>query len=80
MTARALTVIACLWLAGVAYVAGWTWPVFPLDMPANDPAVRAAYDGAIRNHVILYALVGLVPAAILIGFGWSLSKRKRVTE
>jgi hypothetical protein len=75
--ARTFLVIACLWIAGVAYVAGITWPVFPLDMPANDPQVRAAYDRAIWSHLVSYALVAVVPAAILIGLGWSLSKRRR---
>jgi len=80
MNARTtLIIIACLWLAGVAYIAGWTWPVFPLDMPANDPSVRSVYDAAVRNHVILYALMAVVPAAILIGVGLSLSKRNRAS-
>lgn len=77
MTGRSLIVIACLWIVGVAYVAGTSWPVFPLDMPAGDPAVRAAYDSAIRSHVIRYALVALVPAAALIGIAWRISGRRK---
>ncbi len=75
--ARIFLVFGCLWIAGVAYVAGTTWPVFPLDMPAGDPQVRAAYDRAIWNHLITYGLLALVPGAILIGLGWNLSRRRR---
>lgn len=77
MTARSLIVIACLWIVAVAYVAGTTWPVFPLDMPAGDPQVRAVYDSAIWSHTIRYALVALVPAAALIGIAWRMSRRRR---
>lgn len=77
--ARSLVVIACIWIAGVAYVAGTTWPVFPLDMPASDPQVRAAYDNAVWAHIVRYALIALVPAAVLIGFGWAISKRRKGT-
>lgn len=77
--ARALIIIACLWMAGVAYAAGTSWPVFPLDMPAGDPAVRAAYDNAVWSHVVRYAVIALVPAAVLIGIGLSMSRRKRVS-
>lgn len=77
MAARALIVIACVWIAAVAYVAGATWPVFPLDMPAGDPEVRAAYDTAIFSHVVRYALIALVPAAVPIGLAWSLSRRRK---
>ncbi|MCL4768392.1 MAG: hypothetical protein KJZ80_19415 [Hyphomicrobiaceae bacterium] len=73
-----LFVVACVWIAGVAYAAGVSWPVFPLDMPAGDPQVRAAYDSAVWAHVVRYGLIALVPAAALIGIGWSVSRRKRI--
>ena len=57
MTARSLIVLACLWIAGVSYVAGINWPVFPLDLPAADPEVRAVYDRAIWAHVVQYSLI-----------------------
>lgn len=77
MSGRTLTVIACVWIAGVAYVAGTTWPVFPLDMPAGDPQVRAAYESAMWAHVIRYALVALIPAAAIFGVAWTISRRKK---
>ncbi len=80
MAARALIVIACIWIAGVAYGAGVTWPVFPLDMPAGDPEVQAAYDSAVWAHVIRHMLVALAPAAALIGLGWGLSRRQRAGQ
>lgn len=80
MTARILIMVGCLWVAGIAYIAGMTWPVFPLDMPAGDPQVRAVYDGAILAHVIRYALTALIPAAALIGFAWLRSRRRKIAS
>ena len=77
MAARILVIVACVWIAGIAYLAGLNWPVFPLDMPAQDPQVRAAYDGVIRNHLIGYALLALIPAAVLIGAGWVIARRRQ---
>lgn len=76
MAARALIIAACVWIVGVAYFAATTWPVFPLDIPAGDPQVRAAYDNAIFSHVVRYALIALVPAAVLIALGWSTPRRR----
>lgn len=76
MLSRILVIVACLWLAGVAYVAGQTWPVFPLDMPANDPQVRTAYDSAVWSHLARYASIALIPAAVLLGFSMMLARRK----
>lgn len=73
-------VVACIWIAGVAYAAGLSWPAFPLDMPAGDPQVRAAYDSALRDHVVRYGLIALVPAAALVGIGWMLSRRNRAAS
>lgn len=78
MLARTLVIVACLWVAGVAYVAGLDWPVFPLDMPSGDPAVRAAYDSAVWSHVLRYGAIALIPAAVLVAVAWSASRRKRV--
>ena len=77
MAARILVTLACIWIAGIAYLAGLSWPVFPLDMPAQDAQVRAAYDSAVQGHLLRYALVALVPAGVLIGAGWVISRRNR---
>jgi hypothetical protein len=78
MAARILVIVACVWIAGIAYMAGLSWPVFPLDMPAQDPQVRAAYDSAVQSHLLRYGLVAIVPAVVLIGAGWVISRRKRL--
>ncbi|HEX5599461.1 MAG TPA: hypothetical protein VFX46_02375 [Hyphomicrobiaceae bacterium] len=77
MTARSLIVLACLWIAGVSYVAGINWPVFPLDLPAADPEVRAVYDRAIWAHVVQYSLIALIPAAALLGVSRAVSRRRK---
>lgn len=79
MLSRILLVVACIWLAGVAYIAGLSWPVFPLDMPAGDPQVRAAYDSALWSHIIRYGLIALVPAAVLVWLDLRLAKRRRTS-
>ncbi len=79
MAARILIILGCIWIVGIAYLAGITWPVFPLDMPAQDPQVRAAYDSAISAHLIRYALIALVPGVALLGIAWALSRRSQRT-
>lgn len=76
MAAQSLIVLACLWIAGVAYVAGINWPVFPLDLPASDPDVRAVYERAVWAHAAQYSLIALVPAAVLFGISRAVSRRR----
>lgn len=77
MAAHILVILGCLWIAAIAYIAGLTWPVFPLDMPAQDPQVRTAFDSAVQGHVLRNAVIALIPGAGLIGAGWLISRRKR---
>ena len=51
MTARSLIVLACLWIAGVSYVAGSTGPC-SRSICSSRPEVRAVYDRAIWAHVV----------------------------
>lgn len=66
---KAWIVLSILWAAGVAYF-GWSnWPTIPLDVSADDPATRAAFDGAVQAHVLEYALLALAPPAVLLVLG-----------
>lgn len=77
MLSRILVVVACVWIAGVAYIAGQTWPVIPLDMPAGDPQIKASYDSALWRHIASYALLAIIPAAVLLGVSLILQRRRR---
>ena len=66
-TGRLFWLAVCLaWIAGVAWIAMTTWPHLSLDLPGRDPAVRGAYDAAVRAHVIWHAFHALVPPALLL--------------
>lgn len=81
MSSRAVLLI--LWLAGSA---GWgalvyqraaaTAPRLSLDMPARDPAVRAALEAAQTRHRNLHLAAGLVPPVIVLGSGLVLLRRR----
>jgi hypothetical protein len=57
-----------------------SWPAFPLDLPWQDPQIRAAYNRAVIAHVGRYVLFGLAPPLLVLGLGWlaSLFGRRRV--
>lgn len=77
MTLRiAVWTLAVAWLAGAAYLCWAGWPTIPLDVAAKDPAFQAAYQRAINQHVLRYALTGLLPAAILLLVSRFFSRRK----
>lgn len=53
--------IALLW-AIITVVHGYTtWPHIPMDVSANDPATRAAFNAVLQRHILVHAVVGLVP-------------------
>jgi hypothetical protein len=66
---RILLFVASLWLVAVAYVAYSTWPHIPLDLPASDPQVQAAFARAVRAHLGWHAVAACVPP-VLFGLVW----------
>jgi hypothetical protein len=58
-------VVGLAWIAAVAVMAHLNWPHVSLDLPGRDPAVRAAYDAAVRAHLIWHAFLALVPPTLL---------------
>ncbi len=64
------------WMAVVGVSASNNWPRIPLDVPRNDPAVRAAYDRAVAIHVLSNGLAASVPL-IFIGIGFLMRARRR---
>lgn len=69
--------IALILVAALAAIAwhGWQFrPHLPLDMPANDPEVRTAFDTAIVRHVLIHGAAMLV--ALLAARGLDLIVRR----
>ena len=63
---RLLWIIASLvWIAVVAYLAASNWPRLSLDLPGRDPAVRAAFDAAVRAHMLWHGFIALAPPLML---------------
>ena len=54
-------VASLAWIAVIANLGLGSWPHLPMDMSPADPATKAALEGAIRGHVMRYALLGIVP-------------------
>lgn len=81
MSGRAVLLI--VWLIGSA---GWgalvyqraaaTAPRLSLDMPARDPAVRAALEAAQGRHRTVHLAVGLGVPMIALGLGWLWLRRR----
>lgn len=69
-------VIAVAWVGVVAMGAVSAWPHMPLDMARNDPAVAAAYQNAVRMHVLKAALAAAVPL-LFLGIGLLLTRGRR---
>lgn len=67
---------AVLWAAFVIYDASAAWPRLPLDLPAKDPSVRAAYDEAVARHVRRTALTAGTPL-LLAGLLIALNRGRR---
>lgn len=62
---------ALIWAAVTAVHGYTTWPHMPMDISANDPATRAAFDAVVQRHILGHAIIGLVPvlaAALLLLF------------
>jgi len=57
------------WIAVIANLCLGSWPHLPMDMSPADPATKAALEGAIRGHVMRYALLGIVPPFALFLLG-----------
>lgn len=74
----ALSGLIVLLLIGVLAAIAWhgwqTRPHLPLDLPANDPGVRAAFDTAIVRHVLIHGAMML--AALLAARGLDLVVRR----
>ncbi len=54
-------VAGAIWVAIIAQQALEAWPVMSLDLAANDPATRAAYDAAVTRHVLMHAVLAFGP-------------------
>ncbi len=64
-------------MAAVAFLCVRAWPGLPLDLPAGDPQVQAAYARAVTDHVVRYGLLAVVPPLLLLGLGWALGRPRR---
>ncbi len=62
-------VASLAWIAVAANLCLGSWPHLPMDMSPTDPSTRAALDGAIRGHVMRYALLGVLPPLAVFLFG-----------
>lgn len=69
-------VLAIVWCGALAYTASQSWPRVPLDISANDPATRAAFQRAVQAHVVQHAVIALGGAVVLIGGAWLVSRRR----
>lgn len=63
------------WVGAVAMSAIANWPHLPLDMPAKDTAVAAAYQKAVSAHVMRAAIAALAPV-VVIALGVLLLRRR----
>ncbi len=62
----AWAVVSLIWAAVIAYLARQSWPVLPLDVPANDPQVRAALQSAVTAHLLRYGGLAVIPPALAL--------------
>jgi phosphohistidine phosphatase SixA len=65
-------------LAAIAALSSYLWqgwPHVPLDMDPNDAATRAAFDAAVRRHVLTVAM--LVAAAVIAFMAMAVALRRR---
>jgi hypothetical protein len=56
--------LGTVWRWGVAH-----WPMLSMDLPPNDPQVRAALDHAVLKHEALLAAAGLLPPLLVLWLG-----------
>jgi len=65
-----LLIAALAWAAVTAGHGYATWPHIPMDISATDPATRAAFEAVIQRHILVHAIVGLLPllAAAVVMF------------
>ena len=79
---RSLSCVLILGGAGVAWaistaVHGYTmWPHIPMDISANDPATRAAFDAVVRRHVLWHLIIGAAPLLAALAFIPLVCKRR----
>lgn len=76
-------VLLIVWLVGSAAWGALVWqravataPRLSLDLPARDPAVRAALEAAQSRHRIQHLAAGLVPPVLALGLGVVLLRRR----
>jgi hypothetical protein len=73
--ARLVIAAGCAWLAFIAWRTYAGWPVVPLDIDGNDPAVRAAHQAAVAAHslhALMFAGAGIVVVAVAV---WAHQRR-----
>lgn len=75
----------CLWIAALlslawAVVVGYRgylgWPHLPLDVSATDPATRAAFEAAVQRHLLIHALIAVLPVLVLVPIAMRACRRK----
>lgn len=71
--------LAIAWAVATGLYAYAQWPHIPMDISANDPATRAAFDGVVRQHVITHVIVGLLPLVVCVGLIPLLCGRQRAS-
>lgn len=62
-----VVVASVIWAVGVGWMAVDGWPSMSLDLAANDPATRAAYDAAVTRHLAWHGVIAIgPPVAVLV--------------
>lgn len=67
---------AVLWALTAAYHGYGSWPHMPMDVSAVDPATKRAFDAAVRQHAIAYAIIALLPLLVLLPLSSLLCRRR----
>ncbi|MGD9667644.1 MAG: hypothetical protein AB7U75_01140 [Hyphomicrobiaceae bacterium] len=72
-----VSLLAALAWAVVTALHGYaTWPHIPMDISANDPATRAAFDAVVQRHIAGHAAVGLVPLLAAVAFVYFVCRKR----
>ena len=53
--------LALAWAVAAGVHGFNSWPHIPMDVSANDPATKAAFQAVVQRHVAVYAAVALIP-------------------
>jgi hypothetical protein len=70
------TLLALLWIAGVAWFGWMSLPQLPLDVSASDPATLDALNAARMQHWAVFAAIALLPAMAVVAIGRWLTRAR----